>query len=140
MLQENTILVRLVMMIDSLPQPPATAKRRRGKPKRYSEKLILKALIRPCNKAAVCTFAEEIKIIMIQIFISIVKLTTVSSLLHNLVLILIGIQRSKLFALGCFSLSTRSALSIQTEFESWRWYQVTFKSSLIYYHVSINFY
>src|SRR5262245_53648963 len=45
MLQEKSILVRLVMLIDKIPQPPAPAKRGRGKPKRYSEKLILKALV-----------------------------------------------------------------------------------------------
>jgi hypothetical protein len=45
MLQENSILVRLVMLIDAIPQPPAPAKRGRGKPKRYSEKLMLKALV-----------------------------------------------------------------------------------------------
>jgi hypothetical protein len=45
MLQENGILVRLVLTIDAIPMPPAPAKRGRGKPREYSEKLILKALL-----------------------------------------------------------------------------------------------
>jgi len=64
MLQENTILVRLVMMIDATPQPPAPLKRGRGKPKRYSEKLILKALVimiirRLYSAYALLTFLEQ---------------------------------------------------------------------------------
>lgn len=44
MIKEKTILVRLVMMIDSLPQLPEVEVGR-GRRKKYSEKLILKALV-----------------------------------------------------------------------------------------------
>lgn len=44
MINENSILVRLVMMIDLIAEPEPV-KRGRGKPKIYSEKLIIKALI-----------------------------------------------------------------------------------------------
>lgn len=45
MLSEVSLLVRLLMLFDKIPAPPPPAKRPRGKPPKYSDKLMLKALI-----------------------------------------------------------------------------------------------
>jgi hypothetical protein len=45
MLTEVGLLVRLVQLIDRVPTPPPPVKRPRGKPRFYSDKLLLKALI-----------------------------------------------------------------------------------------------
>ena len=45
MLRHKSLLVSLVLLIDHLPWPPAPAKRPRGRPKTYSDRLILKALV-----------------------------------------------------------------------------------------------
>ena len=45
MLLNSSLLVSLVMLIDYLPFPPQPAKRRRGRPPEYSERLIVKALV-----------------------------------------------------------------------------------------------
>ena len=45
MRSEVGLLVRLVMLIDKVPAPPPPTKRPRGKPPKYTDKLILKALI-----------------------------------------------------------------------------------------------
>jgi Transposase DDE domain len=45
MVRENSLLVRLVMLLDKVPTPPPPKKRPRGKPPKYSDKLILKALL-----------------------------------------------------------------------------------------------
>ncbi len=44
MLPEMSLLVRLVKLIDQVPSPPPPAKRPRGKPRFYSDQLMLKAL------------------------------------------------------------------------------------------------
>jgi hypothetical protein len=45
MLRPNSLLVTLVKLIDELPWPPEPAKRPRGRPKTYSDRLLLKALV-----------------------------------------------------------------------------------------------
>jgi Transposase DDE domain len=45
MRRQNSLLVTLVKLIDELPWPPEPAKRSRGRPKTYSDRLILKALV-----------------------------------------------------------------------------------------------
>ncbi len=45
MLSQLSLLVRLVMLIDHIPLPPELPRRRRGKPRTYSERLILKTLV-----------------------------------------------------------------------------------------------
>ena len=45
MLRQNSLLVTLVKLIDELPWPPEPAKRPRGRPKTYSDRLLLKALV-----------------------------------------------------------------------------------------------
>lgn len=45
MVRENSLLVRLVVLLDQVPAPPPPKKRPRGKPPKYSDKLILKALL-----------------------------------------------------------------------------------------------
>jgi hypothetical protein len=45
MLPEVGLLVRLVKLVDKVPEPPPPAKRPRGKPRTYTDKLMLKALI-----------------------------------------------------------------------------------------------
>jgi hypothetical protein len=49
MLTEVGLLVRLVQLIDRVPTPPPPVKRPRGKPRFYSDKLLLKALIIRCS-------------------------------------------------------------------------------------------
>ena len=44
MLHQMSLLVMLVMLVDKIPMPPAD-KRTRGRPNRYSERLIVKALV-----------------------------------------------------------------------------------------------
>ena len=44
MIQQNSLLVTLVMLVDNLPSP-AVAKQGRGRPKTYSDKLFLKAIV-----------------------------------------------------------------------------------------------
>jgi hypothetical protein len=45
MLRQTSLLVSLVLLIDHLPWPSAPVKRPRGRPKTYSDRLILKALV-----------------------------------------------------------------------------------------------
>ena len=45
MLQQASLLVRIVKLIDQIPKAPVPAKRKRGKPKYFSDLLILKALV-----------------------------------------------------------------------------------------------
>jgi hypothetical protein len=45
MLTEVSLLVRLVQLPDRIPTPPPPDRRPRGKPRFYSDKLMLKALI-----------------------------------------------------------------------------------------------
>lgn len=45
MLAQRSLLVRLVQLIDKVPVPPPPAKRGPGKPRKYTDKLILKAAI-----------------------------------------------------------------------------------------------
>jgi len=45
MLRHTSVLVSLVVLVDRLPWPPEPPKRRRGHPKTYSDRLIVKALI-----------------------------------------------------------------------------------------------
>lgn len=45
MLQQSSLIVRLVMLVDFIPLPPQPLKRKRGRQKSYSDRLILKALI-----------------------------------------------------------------------------------------------
>jgi hypothetical protein len=45
MLRHKSLLVTLVKLIDELPWPPEPAKRPRGRPKTYANRLILKALV-----------------------------------------------------------------------------------------------
>ena len=45
MLRHTSLLVSLVLLIDRLPWPFAPIKRPRGRPKTYSDRLILKALV-----------------------------------------------------------------------------------------------
>jgi Transposase DDE domain len=45
MLRQKSLLVSLVLLIDRVPGPSAPAKRSRGRPKTYSDRLILKALV-----------------------------------------------------------------------------------------------
>jgi DDE family transposase len=45
MLRQTSLLVSLVVVMDRLPWPPESAHRLRGRPKTYSERLIMKALV-----------------------------------------------------------------------------------------------
>lgn len=45
MVRENSLLVRLVLLFDKIPPPPSSGKRPRGKPPKYTDQLILKALL-----------------------------------------------------------------------------------------------
>ena len=45
MLRHRSVLVTLVQLVDRLPWPPEPAKRPRGRPKTYSDRLIVKALV-----------------------------------------------------------------------------------------------
>jgi Transposase DDE domain len=45
MIGQDTLLVALVRLVERLPLPPPPAKRRRGRPKTYSDRLFLKALV-----------------------------------------------------------------------------------------------
>lgn len=45
MLHQSSLIVRLVMLVDFIPLPPQPLKRKRGRQKYYSDRLILKALI-----------------------------------------------------------------------------------------------
>jgi hypothetical protein len=45
MLPQDTLLVTLVKLVDRIPMPPAPTKRQRGRPKVYSNRLLLKALV-----------------------------------------------------------------------------------------------
>src|SRR5262245_1261657 len=45
MLRQTSLLVSLVLLVDRLPWPAAPGKRPRGRPKTYSDRLILKALV-----------------------------------------------------------------------------------------------
>jgi hypothetical protein len=45
MLRQTSLLVTLVKLMDQLPWPPELVNRPRGRPKTYSERLIVKALV-----------------------------------------------------------------------------------------------
>src|SRR5215475_12584204 len=45
MLRQTSLLVSLVRLIDHLPWPSASVKRPRGRPKTYSDRLVMKALV-----------------------------------------------------------------------------------------------
>src|SRR5215471_21510845 len=45
MIRGDSILVSLVKLVDRLPWPPEPAKRPRGCPRRYSDRLMMKALV-----------------------------------------------------------------------------------------------
>ena len=45
MLRHTSVLVSLIGLVDCLPWPPEPPKRRRGHPKTYSDRLIVKALV-----------------------------------------------------------------------------------------------
>lgn len=45
MLRQTSLLVSLVVLIDRLPWPPEPAQRPRGRPKTYSDRLVMKALV-----------------------------------------------------------------------------------------------
>jgi hypothetical protein len=45
MLRHKSLRVSLILLVDRLPWPPEPAKRPRGRPTTYSDRLILKALV-----------------------------------------------------------------------------------------------
>jgi hypothetical protein len=45
MLRQKSVLVTLVKLLEQLPWPPEPAKRPRGRPKTYSDRLLVKALV-----------------------------------------------------------------------------------------------
>jgi hypothetical protein len=45
MLRQKSLLVSLALLVDRLPWPPEPAKRSRSRPKTYSDRLIMKALV-----------------------------------------------------------------------------------------------
>ena len=45
MIQPQPLLVTLVQLVDGIPEPPAAVQRKRGRPKVYADRLIIKALI-----------------------------------------------------------------------------------------------
>jgi len=45
MVFQDTLLLRLVKLVDCLPMPAGSAKRGRGRPKVYTDRLFLKALV-----------------------------------------------------------------------------------------------
>ena len=45
MVQPEPLLVTLVRLVDRIPEAPTPAKRKRGRPKVYADRLIIKALI-----------------------------------------------------------------------------------------------
>ena len=45
MIGQDTLLVTLVRLVDRLPAPPPPAKRRRGRPRTYPDRLFLQALV-----------------------------------------------------------------------------------------------
>ena len=45
MIPSESLLVTLVTLVDGIPVPPQPAKRPRGRPKVYSDRLFLKALL-----------------------------------------------------------------------------------------------
>jgi hypothetical protein len=45
MLRQKSLLVSLVVLMDRLPWPPAPVRRLRGRPKTYSDRLLVKALV-----------------------------------------------------------------------------------------------
>ena len=45
MIADESPLVTLVKLVDRIPHPPQPAKRRRGRPKVYADRLFLKALV-----------------------------------------------------------------------------------------------
>ena len=64
MLRQTSLLVSLVLLMDRLPWPSEPTKRPRGRPKTYSDRLILKALVimiirRLYTAYAFLTFLEQ---------------------------------------------------------------------------------
>jgi hypothetical protein len=45
MVHQDSLLVTLVKLVDRIPTPPPPAKRGRGRPKFYPDRLFLKALV-----------------------------------------------------------------------------------------------
>ncbi len=45
MVQPELVLVMLVRLVDCIPEPPLPEQRKRGRPKMYADRLIIKALI-----------------------------------------------------------------------------------------------
>ncbi len=45
MIMRDSLLVILVKLVDRVPMPPSPAQRGRGRPKVYSDRLFLKALV-----------------------------------------------------------------------------------------------
>ena len=45
MIHQDTLLVMLVRLVERVPEPPPPAKRKRGRPRVYPERLFLKALV-----------------------------------------------------------------------------------------------
>jgi hypothetical protein len=64
MLRQKSLLVSLVVLMDSLPWPPEPTQRPRGRPKPYSDWLMVKALVimiirRLYTAYALLTFLEQ---------------------------------------------------------------------------------
>lgn len=72
MLRQNSLLVSLVLLVDRLPWPPEPKKRSRGRPKKYSDRLIMKALLimiirRLYTASALLTFLQQDDSVVLQL-------------------------------------------------------------------------
>lgn len=72
MLKQMSLLVSLVLLIDRLPWPPEPKRRRRGRPKEYSDRLIVKALLimivrRLYTAYALLAFLEQADVVAQQL-------------------------------------------------------------------------